>query len=180
MVWATFEHFENTPMARYRYINTSDQTISVDPNPAGAWQFSQYNCKDPFNRELMQARDGSHITVSAAGQSIGPSDTCRVNAWGTPAAVAPTGSSDDLVNNTNIIAINSNVSGKLAAVGDVRKNYLLVGATWNFNFGSPRLANSTLETYEQDKTCFTCHNGNLVRGNLSHIWDPLQPLPAAP
>jgi hypothetical protein len=69
--------------------------------------------------------------------------------------------------------MNNSVRGKLVT-GDVRANYIMIGATWTFQGASPdilaarqgttRLANTTMETFQQgtsnavgDANCFTCH-----------------------
>ena len=169
MVWATFEHVANTPITGYAYLGATGQSILVDPaaNPAGAWHFSATNCAGTFNQPRMRERN--RVIEGVNGQTIGPSDTCRVNAWGTPSDTAPHSE-----NNTRIVDVNRNSIGKLAN-DDVRKNYLLVGATWNFRFGARVLANTTLETFTQHSTCFDCHAGNLTDG-LNRIWKRVKPL----
>ena len=173
MVWASFEHIDNTPMASYSYNNTSNQTIQVDPNQAGTWLFSAHNCTVPFNNERMHARNVPYIDAFP-GKTIGPIDTCRENAWG-----SSPNDSRLAEKNTQIIAINNSIIGMLPS-GDVRKNYLLIGTTWNLGVGTSRLANTTLETFVQDKNCFSCHNGDLAGGNLSHMFGPLMPLFPSP
>jgi hypothetical protein len=63
---------------------------------------------------------------------------------------------------------------------DVRRNYVMVGATWGPGFGNTILANSTLETFEQDFGCTFCHKGNLDGNNLSHMFPDLEALPPPP
>jgi hypothetical protein len=170
MVWATFEHIDNAPMASYSYNNKSDQTIAVGPEPKGTWLFSARNCTDPSrNQERMKMSNASYIDA-LPGKTIGPIDTCRENAWG-----GHPGDPRLVEKNTHIIAINSSIMGMLKS-GDVRRNYLLIGATWGPGLGSRRLANTTLETFEQDKNCTDCHLGDLPSGNLSHMYLRLKPL----
>jgi hypothetical protein len=88
----------------------------------------------------------------------------------------------------------------MLAAGDVRKNYILTGATWTIggappNGGPPNgnevgtsmMCNTTMETYQQGTNttkvgtnCFDCHSGNMLgdpSGNgLSHIFGTLKPL----
>ena len=74
----------------------------------------------------------------------------------------------------------------LLAPGDVRANYILIGALWTQHgqippsgtqIGSLDLANSTLETYHQNLHCFTCHQGtSFGKDDLSHIYWNLKPL----
>lgn len=172
LVWATFEHIDNAPMARYTYNNTSKATVSVDPDPAGRWLFSAHNCTGPANQETMTAGTAGNVPTIYAlpGKTIGPIDTCRENAWGT-------GPADPLlvINNTKIIAINTSIMNMLQS-GDVRRNYLMVGVTWGPGQGSTQLANTTLETFQQGQNCSNCHIGDLAGGKLSHIFDALEPL----
>ena len=84
---------------------------------------------------------------------------------------------------------------KSTAAGDVRKNYIMIGATWTIDgkrpagsneVGTNTLANSTMETFKQNINCFGCHTGpasdpNVMLGDangggLSHIWGKINPL----
>ena len=116
-----------------------------------------------------------------------PSDTLLNNPWGQ-------GTSS---NNTEIISLNDSVLGLIPA-GDVRKNYVLIGALWTNGkipgfdppntvqqIGSIQLANATMETYFQfpSLNCFTCHSGSTGNGlglkccgGLSHIYGDIVPL----
>lgn len=166
MVWATFEHIDNAPMATYSYINTGNGRTRVDPSPGRTWLFSARNCVPPFNEERMHARNAP-VIEALDDKTIGPSDTCRQHAWGNDPGLAE--------KNTQVIVINSSVIAMLP-MGDVRKNYLLVGATWGNGLGSNQLANTTLETFDRGRNCFSCHLGNLNDGKLSHMFLPLKPL----
>ena len=102
--------------------------------------------------------------------------------------------------NTEVISVNNSVLGQLIGK-DIRKNYMLVGATWTGGgvapngssyssdqgktpgdaIGTSLLANTTMETYFQlnNTTCFTCHSGStpsLLPADLSHVYDSLQVL----
>jgi hypothetical protein len=166
MIWATFEHIDNAPMKSFSY-KTSNEDDRIHPTPVGTWLFSAGNCTGSFNVGRMHARNRPNIDA-VLGNTIGPSDTCRENAWG----VSP----DDAERNTQIVAINRNVIGMLPT-GDVRKNYLLIGTIWGQGVGSNLLANTALETYEQhDKNCFNCHRGTLHGGELSRMFARLKPL----
>ena len=88
--------------------------------------------------------------------------------------------------NTEVISMNSHVLGMMTS-GDVRGNYTMSGATWT-PFGSPpsgaipgvgtnRLANTTMETYQQGvSNCFSCHQNGLNPVGLSHVFGGLKPL----
>jgi hypothetical protein len=169
MIWATFEHIGNAPVAPYPYNDTNDQIVETAASVSGPWLFSRTNSSGPFNIPNMHY-DNAPIIEAFPGKTIKPSDTRRENAWGS--------SPNDpgrARKNTEIIAINRSTIGMLAD-DDVRKNYLLLGATWSLGLGARRLANTTMETYQQDKNAFVCHNGNPLDGRLSFIYGPLKPL----
>lgn len=193
MIWATFEHFSNTPWATFTYTNTANQTKTVTQAASGTWLFSSTNNPAAnYNFERMTYVSGS-ITAVSATLGIGPSDTIRWKTWGSASDLNPTAS------NTEVMAINNSVIGQLAA-GDIRRNYMMTGATWTIggqapinDFANPtntvganqvgtnHLANTTMETYQQGinpqkngTNCFTCHSSNKV--GVSHIFNSLKPL----
>jgi hypothetical protein len=94
--------------------------------------------------------------------------------------------------NSEVLSMNNHVLGSMPA-GDVRGQYVMTGATWTPfgqnpvgdtpGVGTNRLANSTMETYQQGTNCFTCHqNGSTdpspsaVNTDVSHVFAGLQPL----
>lgn len=178
MVWATFEHFGNTPNAAYSYnATTGPNPKNVAQDTTGAWLFSASGAPAPFNIPHLKA-SGADLT-SISPFTISPSNTLRENAWGDPAGA---GSASK---NTEVIAINNSVLGKLIN-GDVRKNYMFTGATWTIGGASPtagnqvgtnHMTNTTMETYQQGGNCFSCHATNTT--SVSHVFDPLKPLFAA-
>jgi hypothetical protein len=201
MIWATFEHKGNTPNAAYSYMDNGgmvrfrtaaqEAALPAGQGTGGNWLFSRNNSTGPFNKQLQNALTTDHI-VSPSFQPIGPSDTLRLNPWGSPGSVAAS-------KNTDVISINSSVLGQLELVGDVRANYLFHGATWTKNgsgaggpvFGLTGLANTTMETYHQGSNCFSCHTRTQEPGaslgiisasvphqskGLSHMFGPLRPL----
>jgi len=176
MIWATFEHIDNTPMAPYSYFSTTSQDPQepqwVNPSPTGTWLFSASNCTGSPNVPRMHARD-LPLIKALPGKKIEPSDTCRENAWGMDARDGLVARSE---RNTQVIAINNTVIGMLPT-GDARKNYLLVGTIWGLGAGSDRLANTTLETFDQKDNCFDCHKGDLHGGELHHMFGSTKPLP---
>ncbi|MDR3418087.1 MAG: hypothetical protein P4L83_18085 [Nevskia sp.] len=184
MIWATFEHEGNTPLATYSYNSTGNPSLkTVQASTAGNWLFAATNSAAPFNVERMDVSQDPPNIKAESGQTIGPSNTQRLSAWG------DAGGTGSASKNTEVISINNSVLGQLAA-GDVRKNYQFVGATWTI-FGAPPsgsnqvgtnlMSNSTLETYQQPSNCFDCHVGNPPNGlnpdGISHIFGALQPLP---
>jgi hypothetical protein len=190
MIWATFEHFGNTPNAAYTYASTTgNKTIPQDS--AGNWLFCVPNCPtgSTFNQSHAKL-SGNNIVGNPSGSPITPSNTLRTNPWGLPGTAAASVSS-----NTQIVSINNSVISQLVS-GDMRKNYFMLGATWTAGgqppssgtqVGTNVLANSTMETYVQGTSnCFSCHddlgvtNGMLgisADSGLSHIYFPIQPLP---
>jgi hypothetical protein len=176
MIWATFEHIGNTPLADFTY-NSTTGLKTVKQNTAGTWLFSTGDSPGPFNCMHMwlenstgnivsaNANTGSPCPASTFG-TFTPSDTLRMKAWGAASDVAPNPVDRSAADsNTEIISINQSVRGMMPS-GDVRSNYYLVGATWTIGGGAPlefpatptspgtqvgtsMLAGSTMETYQQ-------------------------------
>jgi hypothetical protein len=187
MLWATFEHVNNTRNAPYTYTNGSNATTPVPSEVGGTWLFSHTPATASQN-VATGVVSGADIVSASPPTPIGPSDILRVNPWGTAATPAPTFTA----NNTDIISINNSVIGQLLA-GDIRKNYIMTGTTWTAGgqvpppgpgaqVGTNHMANSTMETFFQGSNCFNCHDGSNMLGGtggqtgLSHIWGPLKPL----
>ena len=193
MIWSTFEHFGNTPNAAYQYVNKNGVLTPVSQSTAGSWLFSASNSSGPFN-DMHMSQSGSSIQALAKPPAatpppftISPSDTIRWKAFGAASDISPNPIDGTTANsNTEIISINNNISGMMAA-GDVRNNYFMTGATWTIGgappspgqpspgnpgnqVGTSQLANSTMETYEDgndttssnagsnfNSNCFSCH-----------------------
>lgn len=178
MIWATYEHVGNTPDNAYTYTNAKGSNVDVPYNSAGDFLFMAKGGAMAGANVERGKTDSSGNIVADAGQTIGASNTFRVNPWGDAGASAA--SAD---NNTQLISINNDVVNALA-VGDPRKNYLLGGAIWTQHGkippqgtqkGSLLLANSTMETYHQTINCFACHSSPTSIG-LSHVYGAIQPL----
>ena len=186
MVWATFEHVGNTPNATYSYNSTTGpKTVTQDTS--GTWLFSTPGSTGPFNIPHMSFTGPPSNNIQSnpnpAGGSftISPSDTLRSDPWGIDGSNA--------FSNTEVISMNSHVRGMMAA-GDIRGNYIMTGATWTIpgippsgglpGVGTNRLANTTMETYQQGvSNCFTCHQGfpnGYDPNGLSHVFQKIQPL----
>jgi hypothetical protein len=191
MVWATFEHVNNAPLAPYTYINTQGQTVTVPQNTSGAWLFTANGSTGPFNYAHMQmgAKPNTQNIVAKPPYSISPSDTIRWKAWGAASDLVPNQEDKSVAaSNTEILSINNSVDGMMPA-GDIRTNYNLEGATWTFGGASPvpqfnnprpdntgnqigtsQLANVTMETYQQGSNtqaaggsnCFSCHGNSTL------------------
>ncbi|MFT4113657.1 hypothetical protein [Silvibacterium sp.] len=192
MIWATFEHFGNTPNAAYTYASLSG-IKTVPQDSLGTWLFCATGCPGSSTFNSSHAKlDGANIVGHPSGSSVTPSNTLRVNPWGMPSGTAAT----IVASNTQLVSINHSVLSQLLS-GDIRQNYFLIGATWTANgappstgtqVGTNQLANSTMETYIQGSNCFACHTnegagpdgmlgGTASVAGLSHIYYPLQPLP---
>lgn len=191
MIWASFEHFGNTPNNAYTYTSTGgNKTIPQDST--GTWLFCVTNCPTGSTFNVSHAKvNGADIVGLPSGSAISPSNTLRTNPWGLPGTA-----SASVASNTQIVSINHSVLSQLIS-GDMRKNYFMLGATWTINgqpptpsgvqVGTNVMANSTMETYVQGATnCFSCHdNGGATNGmlgtgpdsGLSHIYFPIKPLP---
>jgi hypothetical protein len=162
MVWSTFEHVRNTPLASYSYDTTSGGVRHVAPDTSGNWLFSPTGYSGPFNScHMFLGGSGSIPTTSIVNCptfTISPSPTDRARPFGVD------GSNTSV--NTEVISMNNHVLGMLAH-GDARGSYVMVGTTWtqsgsaptifNQGVGTNRLANTTMETYVQGSNCFGCH-----------------------
>src|SRR5436190_8060731 len=76
MIWATFEHFGNSPNAQYAYINTANQVKTAIQTTAGSWLFCKTNSAGPFNALHMDASSSPNITA-VSPFNISASDTIR-------------------------------------------------------------------------------------------------------
>jgi hypothetical protein len=177
MIWATFEHKDNTPLATYQY-NSGGQTVTVSQNTQGSWLFSANGATSPFNAELAKYVSGTGHIVSTQTPpaAITPSNILRQKAWGVASNGVPNqNDATPADSNTEIISLNTNVLSQFGsgAGTDPRTNYLLIGATWTVNGGEPNgpyptksthypafpngvneigtsiLLNSTMETFQQ-------------------------------
>jgi hypothetical protein len=189
MIWATFEHFNNVPIAEYKYNSTSG-VKTVPQETSGPWLFSSNN---PSSFNVMHMFANGLDIIAASPHAISPSDSIRWKPWGAAADLGPNPISGGefasdaqrvAASNTEILSINNNVRGMMAQ-GDIRRHYILSGATWtkpgtlpspcfappapgasSTQVGTSQLANSTMETYQQGhnnttkgggSNCFSCH-----------------------
>jgi hypothetical protein len=179
MIWSTFEHFGNTPNGAYQYINGANKVVAVPQNTSGAWLFTQSGAAGPFNVSHAKI-DGSDI-VAPTGQTISPSNTLRIMAWGASSNASPNPEdATPAASNTELLSIQNSVSS-LTPTADVRNRYFMPGSTWTLNglapttsYGNPGntggngigtslIGNSTMETYFQPaNTSFTTQLGNCL------------------
>lgn len=187
MIWATFEHMNNTPNAAYSYVNAANQTVTIPQNTTGTWLFTESGASSGFNSAHMQFANpspcGATSICATQGNTISPSNTIRWKPFGAAFNTQPNPlDATAAASNTEIIAINNSVIGQLVG-GDIRGNYTMIGATWTINGAAPSgsfsqsptagnevgtslLFNSTMETYQQGaandnsgSNCFACHSG---------------------
>jgi hypothetical protein len=208
MVWATFEHHKNAPNLAYQYINLQKETITVPAQGGDDWLLNS-NSKDTANVSHMQfytdTINNTEYIKSNPGYTISPSNTKKTKPWGVAYSGQPNAENPTTAaSNTEILSINAAIQNLLPG-NDVRKRYLLLGATWTDGgagpdgtsyspentqagtaIGTSQLANSTMETYIQNGaeynkngSCFYCHsnNGGLEPDDLSHVFKAILPLP---
>jgi hypothetical protein len=193
MIWATFEHFGNTPNATYTY-NSAKGPKTVNQGTSGTWLFCATGASGNFNQQRQTATPPSADIIANLGQTIGPTNMIRFKPSGAatdqnPNPLVP----DTTASNTQIISINNSVRGQLLK-GDIRSNYFLLGATWTIGGASPtgefpfgnevgtsQLSNTTMESFQQPNSlfgtglnCFGCHVSNTT--SVSHVFPHLQKL----
>lgn len=199
MIWATYEYNSNAVNSTYSYLNASG-SVTVNQPASQNMLLAANNAAAPFNVENMKFNPATTspkapATITAVSpNTISASNTVRLFPWGANGNVVP----NPLVtsaaqSNTEVISINNNVL-KMMPAGDVRNNYLFMGATWtdggfaptsSNQVGTSSLANTTMETYDTvakgTNNCFGCHNtaNGLATGNqpattaVSHIFSSL-------
>jgi|SRR5580692_6363615 hypothetical protein len=205
MVWATFEHVGNTPLAAYSYINKFGVVTPVAQSTGGSWLFSSGSA-GPFNKPHMNEVSAVAGIAALGSFQVTPSDTIRWKPFGAASNVAPNPLVPNAAaSNSDIISINNSISTNISTTmaGDVRGNYIFSGATWaipgapgpsgsGVQVGTSQLDNSTMETYDQGSgttsggaSCLDCHNSVDQTGNInpntfsvgiSHIFFAINPL----
>lgn len=173
MVWATFEHQSNSPNLAYNYIDKNGKTKTVSANTGNHWLLNSKSKDTMFNKMYMTHQNG---TITATKNNIiSPSNTKRVHAFGNIDTISEA--------NSQIISFNNSARNQLIS-GDIRKNYIFIGAIWTNDGklpektnlqGNTALANSTMETNFQGNStnCFSCHGFSLnpnTAFDLSHIY----------
>ncbi|ARV05659.1 hypothetical protein BTO04_02635 [Polaribacter sp. SA4-10] len=193
MIWATFEHQHNSPSLGYKYIDANKQTRTIAADTGDNWLLNKKSTDTVFNIVNMKYGKTDNAIEAKAGKTITASNTKRINAFGVAYDndYAPNNENNSTAaSNSQIIAINNTVRNQLIK-GDVRKNYIFIGATWTQKGAAPtgksysverkqtspgvavgasQLANSTMETYFQygakkfntsNASCFACHSNSL-------------------
>jgi hypothetical protein len=160
MLWATFEHFGNTPNAAYQYLaSPAPGTITtVNQNTAGTWLFAANNAGSPFNcmNQKAESQSGSSTgnvnivlntpsTPCTAPTQISASNTIRWKVFGAAYNQPPNSVDSTPVSNSSIISVNNATQipaatsgrGQNAAGQDIRDNYFMLGSTWTVGGKAP-------------------------------------------
>lgn len=177
-IWASFEHVDNAPLC------SATPQGATNPATGNAWSLYTANLQ-------CTGDDGSPCNQVPSTASFSPTSVCQVNAYGD--------SSSTSQNTLNIQSLNKSVHAQLGS-SSILQNYYLLGGQWTSPGGLPaifadsadgdttnihgsgQLANTTMESFTQDATCFNCHNPDsasstpFFRKNISvsHAW-PLTP-----
>ncbi|MCG8459913.1 MAG: hypothetical protein MI919_26835, partial [Holophagales bacterium] len=157
MIWASFEQVDNAPVCDGA---RNEVCRAPDTEPAEGWSYFDSSCTDcPTN------------TPDDDGE---PDQVCRSSPCGVDWSVP----SNAQVNAEAIRQLNSSVHEVLASQGSPLAYYDLIGTLWTkkgstipdeppYDFsdiqtGSTLLANTTLETFDQNINCFICHDNSAV------------------
>lgn len=209
MAWATLEHLHITPNAKYTYLDSNKKVDTVPQDSGNNWLFSSNAADTSPNISHMKADTTStgiptDTIIGHNGFKISPSNTLMDYPWGSATdSVTNPENKSSAASNSEVISINNTIYSYLVG-NDVRKQYLLIGATWTSGGTAPTgksygvdgdtskgtaigtniLANSTMETYFQSpkRSCFTCHSGrpaSLSPNELSHVFEHLASLPTS-
>jgi len=174
LVWATFEHTDNAPNAKYFYENKSGKVrphTDLKKRTKNNWLLSDGTTASTVTEYGVSYTDSSssvNYIIPASDQQTAvvstPSNVTRINPWGSIKGKA-SATSNSAVISTNISALTllqdfySNLG--LTNVQDPRLNYMLTGASWGQNgqfptgkkasqiAGTPAMANTTMETFQQ-------------------------------
>lgn len=151
MVWATYEHMENSPNARYAYeasdgsVKTA-QDVSSIPLP-GTWTFSNAT-SELANEETACLKGGDIVAAKATSStaytcepktesgsvtSIDSTNVVRAMPWGNkPVTETPISVTSEIADTTSLISLNRSVQTALIVnnIDDPRQYYFLSGAVW--------------------------------------------------
>ncbi len=210
MVWATFEHINNAPNSTYYYLDKDGHTQSHTDTSSTSnkeWLLSNgmavtevnsygvsYTDPDSSVNYIQPATDSQTEAVST------PSNVNRINPWGSIQGES------SAVKNTNVISTSISAMKRLkdfysstqglSSVDDPRFNYILTGASWGEDgvfptgtttttiAGTPAMANTTMETFQQtylqkngeNTGCFSCHGitADKSKFGVSHIFHKIK------
>jgi len=151
MIWATYEHMENSPNARYAY-QAADQSIKtaqdVSSTPSsGTWMFSDATdvlaneetaCLTNVGIIPAHADSASQYTCvpkddTTPVEAINSTNVVRAMPWGNqPVTTTPTTLTSEITDTTSLISLNRSVQTAISAnnIDDPRQYYFLSGAVW--------------------------------------------------
>jgi hypothetical protein len=188
MVWATFEHKNNSPNSAYVYNDTQNNPVTVPADTGNGWLLNGDVSNSNTNNSHMTFDKKNGNIVANTNYTISASNTLRTKPWGSAVDTIPNQNVVSVAqSNSEVLSLNVSVQNNLVG-NDIRKNYLFLGATWTPNglgpngisytpvyqdslntvgvaIGTSQLANSTMETYAQNGleynqfgSCFGCHS----------------------
>lgn len=200
MIWATVEHQNNTPSVSYYYEDKNNEVklwTDRDHAPADGWLFSNGNDANA-NVEYASLGDGGEIEPVTDAPVNTATNALRLSPWGGAPNKAAA------MRNTELISMNQTVRNvfrdyydkiyKGENIVDPRLNYIVTGVSWGKKGqhptganpgeigGTPRMANTTMETFTQkigdtvNKTgCFGCHGVEQGKSGFtgSHIFNSI-------
>lgn len=190
MIWATFEHKKNTPNLGYAYRDKNNNIKQVPADNGKDWLFNNDASKtDSINNPTMRVKqiinnkkDTVNVIAFDLAKIVSPR-VKRIMAWGSAANTKPNPENATPADaNSQVININNAIQNMLIG-NDVRKNYLMIGATWTtgaapngssypYNtpsdsipkipkkfpvgnaLGTAQVSNSTMETYTQSGSTY--------------------------
>lgn len=172
LVWISYEHLANSPMGSYVYNLKGGGTATHPYDSSGDWTFAQPNTPWPNDPDKYKdQRITPNASANKKGNIVGaktktgsrkktkpiaPQNVVQFNPWGLAAD-----STEDLTNNTDLVALNASLIEILKKSGDPRQNYYQLGGVWTKDgvmptygnlkvvAGGVNLANSTMETFHQ-------------------------------
>jgi len=167
-------------------LDNQSQTKTVNADTGNNWLLNKDSASETYNESHMKYKTSNGDLKATPNNTISASNTKMVNAFGVTYTGAPNPKNNTPeASNSQVISVNNSVLEKLID-GDMRKNYIFIGATWTddgsapngdsysaenskkpkgFAIGTSQPANSTMETYAQygsdfgeNASCFSCHN----------------------
>lgn len=206
MIWATFEHWENTPNVFYAESDTDFRNSITATTVISDENFNFYNANTPASKCNVNNGARPILPFDEAKQKFDVRDAIQVCRWfdSGDLLVGPDGArtvggqaaTTRSINLINIQTLNQVTNDLMREKESPWAEYFEVGAIWFINAGSLKpglsladntlltgsigLSNSTIETFTQVSStqynCFRCHN-TLEKGLFNPI--EMEILPAS-
>ncbi len=178
MIWATFEHKGNTPLAAYTYSSgtvgsSSTKNVGID-TASSTWLFSAQNAGTNLaNYNVPHADFSSAPNIERAGSfSISASNSVRIAPFGSAVGILPTPLVTSVPQaNAQVISLNNSVQSLMASAGaaaDLRNNYIFYGATWTAGGNPPDQQFSAAGTPACGSTPFPLCGNEVGTSNLQN------------